>query len=463
MEHDASAAHAPAFAASPAALPHVDERCPLCDKSVVPDALGLVECSCSWGGPGDPIASAHGLSRLATRIDRRLANRMGQADLRRVARGASLGAGYLVVLIVVSTVVYLVIGALLLGSVALAVAYALQGVWFGAGVCAVVALITFFSLFEGRPKLRGVEAPRARFPALAAALDKVSRRVGAPAPHRVILVPEAQAFVFQHRPLRRLFRRELVLGLGAGALPLLSDLDLKAILAHELAHYRHGHTAVHLFVWRAEQALGNFISVLMDAFRVQRGPSRRVRSGQFVTLLAAFFVMLVTLPISLLLVVFHLLRLAESRSAEFEADRTAMRAYGPQAFLDGLTGLLVADHTMRRARQALYAEMRKHQSANFYAQMRRHYSELPAPVIAKLRLDAVRDFRSLERTHPTTSDRLRAAYLIGAHTSSPADLTGPARPAVELLVPAGASSTDAVESELTALLFGGGASSRRRR
>jgi Zn-dependent protease with chaperone function len=252
-------------------------------------------------------------------------------------------------------------------------------------------------------------------------------------------VPEAQAFVFQHRPVRRLFRRELVLGLGAGALPLLSDLDLKAILAHELAHYRHRHTAVHLFVWRAEQALGNFISVLMDAFRVQRGPSRRVQSSQFVTLLAAFFVVLVTLPISLL------------------------RAFGPQAFLDGLTGLLVADHTMRGARQALYAEMRKHQSANFYAQMRRHYSELPAPVIAKLRLDAVRDFRSLERTHPTTSDRLRAAYLIGAHTSSPADLTGPARPAVELLVPAGASSADAVESELTALQFGGGASSRRRR
>jgi hypothetical protein len=203
--------------------------------------------------------------------------------------------------------------------------------------------------------------------------------------------------------------------------------------------------------------------VILDAFRVHRGSARRVQSSQFVTLLAAFLVVVVTLPISLLLVVFHLLRLAESRSAEFEADRTAMRAFGPQAFIDGLTGLLVAEHTMRGARQALYAEMRKRQSANFYAELRRHYSELPAPVIVKLRLDAVRDFRSLERTHPTTSDRLRAGYLIGAQMSSPASQVSPVRPAVELLVPAGATTADGVESELTALLFGGGASSRRRR
>jgi Zn-dependent protease with chaperone function len=379
----------------------------------------------------------------------------------RIAGGASLGAGYVALLMFASTVVYLVIGALLMGSAALAVLYVLQSDWFGAGVCAVVTLVAVFSLFEGRSKLRGVEAPRDRFPALAAALDDVSQRVGAPVPHRVVLVPEASAFAFQRRPLRRLFRCELVMGLGAGALPLLSELDLKAILAHELAHYRHGHTAVHLYVWRAEQALRNFIGVLMDAFRVQRGPSRYVRSsGQFFTVLATLAVVIVMLPISLLLVVFHLLRLAESRSAEFEADRTAMRAFGSQAFVDGLTGLLVASNTMRGARQALYAEMREHQSNNFYAEMRRHYSELPAPVIAKLRIDAVREFRSLERTHPTTSDRPRAAYNGGEQLSLP---TGPARPAVELIVPAGASTADAVESELTAMLFTGAASRRRRR
>jgi hypothetical protein len=140
--------------------------------------------------------------------------------------------------------------------------------------------------------------------------------------------------------------------------------------------------------------------------------------------------------------------------------RTATRAYGPRAFLDGLTGLLVASSTMRGSRQALYAEMRKHQSNNFYAEMRQHYSELPAPVIATLRLDSVREFRSLERTHPTTSDRLRAAYLIGEQRAPTAE---PACPAVDLLIPAGSSTADAVETELTSLLFGGSASRRRRR
>jgi hypothetical protein len=100
------------------------------------------------------------------------------------------------------------------------------------------------------------------------------------------------------------------------------------------------------------------------------------------------------------------------------------------------------------------------QSANFNAELRRHYSELPASVIAKLRLDAVRDFRSLERTHPTTSVRVRAACLIGEQT---APIATPARPTAELIIPAGASTADAVETELTSLLFGGSAARRRRR
>jgi Zn-dependent protease with chaperone function len=442
----------------PLAMPApIAQTCPLCGTSIIPDALGLVECSCGWGGPGDPIVSARGLSRLVTRTDRRLANRMGHADLRRLAKHAtgeiSLGAGYITLLVAASTAIYLAIGALLVGGAVLAATLARDGVWLGFAICVVVVLVTFFALVEFQPRPRGVEAPRVRFPALAAALDEVSQRIGAPVPHRVVLVPQAQAFVYQRHPLRRLFRRERVLCIGAGALPLLSDADLKAILAHELAHYRHGHTALHLYTRRAEHALHNFITIIRDAVTVQRQGTQSVRmrsSGMFFVYVASLLVWIVTLPMGLLLVVFHLLHLAESRTAEFEADRTAMRAYGPQALMNGLTGLIVAAHTMRGARGALRAEMMKHNSANFYDELRRHYAELPTAVIAKLRMDALCEFRSLEHTHPTTPDRLRAALFV---REMPPPAPVPPRPAVELLIPAGALNADDVETELTKLLF----------
>jgi Zn-dependent protease with chaperone function len=279
----------------------------------------------------------------------------------------------------------------------------------------------------------------------------VSQRIGAPVPHRVVLVPQAQAFVYQHHLLRRLFQRERVLCIGAGALPLLSDADLKAILAHELAHYRHGHTALHLYTRRAEHALHNFITILRDAVTVQYHPGRRARySPSYLATAAATVVWIATLPIGVLYILFHLLHLAESRTAEFEADRTAMRAYGSQALMNGLTGLIVAANTMRGARGALRAEMTKHNSANFYDELRRHYSELPSAVIAKLRVDALREFRSLEHTHPTTPDRLRAALFV-REILPPTPV--PPRPAVELLIPAGAHNADEVETELTKLLL----------
>jgi hypothetical protein len=53
------------------------KRCPLCGSMVAADPLGLYDCACGWGGPGDPLEHDRGLTRLVARTDRRLAN--GQA------------------------------------------------------------------------------------------------------------------------------------------------------------------------------------------------------------------------------------------------------------------------------------------------------------------------------------------------------------------------------------------------
>lgn len=432
------------------------QACPLCGKLVAPDAWGMVECSCGWGGSGDPLEASRGVSRWVTRLDRRLASGMAHRDLGRMASGAwrpgLLGFAYTAVLMVASTLIYAIVLMLLLGSVALAVKFALEQAWLGVAVFGLVATVTLMSLFVDRPDLRGVQTTRQQFPRLWAALDEVAARTGAPVPRRVVLLPVPQAFVFQHRPARRLFRKELVLALGAGYLPLLSETELKALLAHELAHYRHGHTALHLYVGRAQLALEHLLETMLEGVASQTGsnhPVRWRRSSSGALMAGTFLMWLPTLPLRLLHALFHLLRLAESRAAEFDADRTAVEAYGSRAFVGMLTAISLTTNTFWRSSDSLRAEMVKHRSQSYYAELRRHYAELPSAIIDKLRGDATREFRTLEQSHPITPDRLRAA--LSANVPAPADASR--EPALRLIVPEGESNADRVEAELTALLF----------
>lgn len=448
-------------------------RCPLCDKTVAPDPLGFYECSCGWGGPGDPLESARGLSRKITLVDRRWASALVRRDLARMAAGkwqpGQLGVVYTILLLLFSTIIYAIVAALLIGSATLTVIYVTQGAWVGVVVLGIIFLITVMSLFAGRRKIEGMTATRERFPRLFAALDEVSANMGAPVPHRVMLTPLAEAYIYEHHPLRRFFRRELVLGLGAGALPLLSEVELKAILAHELAHYGFGHVAFAAYYSRAEAALRNYVAMLLDAVGTQARSRQRVYTvtrrrasgvmGDPFSYFGSLIVRIVTLPLELVLIVFHLLRMAESRAAEFDVDRAAALVYGPQTFANGLMSMLVTERTLRGSFGSLRGEMAKHGERSFYAEMRRHYAELPPAVIYKLRIEAVRGFRSLEQTHPCTVDRLRAAYSVSfVPTTTP---EAPV-PAVSLLVPAGEADATSVERELTEQLFDMAATHGRR-
>jgi Zn-dependent protease with chaperone function len=118
------------------------------------------------------------------------------------------------------------------------------------------------------------------------------------------------------------------------------------------------------------------------------------------------------LPFRLLWTAFHLLRLRESRAAECAADRVAIHAYGPATFINALSGTHVVERTLHGTAPSLRQEMHKHNNPSFYAELRRHYAELPPALLSKLRTEAVREFRSMERSHPITPDRLRAAYML---------------------------------------------------
>lgn len=116
-----------------------------------------------------------------------------------------------------STLIYVVLIAGLVASIFLGYLSVLDAAWLGTAFCVLFAAMFIFMLYPRRPRPRGIEAPRGKFTRLATAMDEVSQRVGAPVPHRVIITPGAEAYVFSRRLVRRLFRRELVLGPGSGS------------------------------------------------------------------------------------------------------------------------------------------------------------------------------------------------------------------------------------------------------
>lgn len=444
------------------------QTCPLCGQTVRPDALGLVECACGWGGPDDPVEASHGLARFITRTDRRLATGQARKELSHIARNGGRpskpGLLYRGLLILGATCIYL----LILGVLAVAGWLIFTGfhdqAWIALGLGVLVLALLTLPIVELRARPVGIVATPDRFPALFALLREVETTMAVRLPQRIVLSPGAVSAVGQRHVARRLFLLETVLTLGVGTFPLKTEDEVRAIIAHELAHYQHGDTLFYHYTGWAEMLLAEIIGALRAGVSAQRRNSQRdaqvfwgggsgVQSPNFV---GAVIVSLVTLPLGIVLVIFHLLRLRAARSAEFLADADAVRTYGSRAFIDGLTGAIIAGRTQAKVGRTLLAS-----GPNYYASAERHYQSLPTSALATLRAEALRGYRSLEQTHPITSDRLRAAQLV----ASTAPYAGQARLATSttvppkplssargLLVGACESSPERAELELTALL-----------
>jgi len=163
-------------------------------------------------------------------------------------------------------------------------------------------------------------------------------------------------------------------------------------------------------------------------------------------------VWIVTLPLRLLWVIFHLLRLRISRSQEFRADAEAVRLYGTEAFINMKTGVSAARATVQGAGEGLFKAMRQHNNSNFFAELRRHYAELPTDYLGEMRMKATREYRTLLHTHPTAPDRIRAA-LIEAVAAPPQPPSGSSDLAWRVITPKGADGPEALEITLTKRFF----------
>lgn len=422
------------------------------------DYFGFVECACGWGGPGDPVESARGASRWLTLLDRRLATSLARRELARIARTKRATSGrnllYSLALLAMSSIIYLIVGALFLGSIALFAQYLITQQWVGAVLAGAIILYLYMTLFGFPQKIRGIVAPLTDYPRLSSLLGEVAAHIGVKSPRWVILVPEATFSISRRMLWGRALTPQVVVTLGAAGLAQMNDRELRAMLAHDLAHYQRAHTFFGRYFAGAEWALYHIIDGMNAGIDTNYKRGRRALSRNSIstsgTLVGTLIVWLLTLPLRLLWFVFHLLRLRQSRTDEYQADATAIVAYGPQTFVNGLSAVMMTAATLRGASVGIRQEMVKRNNPNFFAELRRHYTELPVSYLSQARMKAIVGYRTLENQRPIAPDRIRAAALLGAPEPP---LTQAPQPVHDIITPAGAPDARGVERQLTDILF----------
>jgi Zn-dependent protease with chaperone function len=120
---------------------------------------------------------------------------------------------------------------------------------------------------QSRPEPHGAWVGRAKQPELWRTVDELAAAVGTRGPDEIRIVPEVNAAVWESASLLGLRpgRRHLEIGL-----PLLAGLsvsELRAVLAHELGHFSHGHTRLAALTYRATMTVGRTVAGLSGVLR----------------------------------------------------------------------------------------------------------------------------------------------------------------------------------------------------
>jgi len=231
----------------------------------------------------------------------------------------------------------LALSVLVAGSIALLMIVFLESIWPGflLGVLllgAYAALRTVATaLAWGKPlEHREIAVPlsRAQAPALWRLIDEVARTVGTTPPDNLVLTPEPNCYAVEVPvvlPDQRVSGRTLCLSLPL--LHLWDERELRAVVAHELAHF-HGEDT------RYSREYAPALRAAAEALEKLRATLDRDARAVAVLPLVPIFGFTVER--------FTVATAAHSREREFAADRAAARVAGPLAFATALLKVAVA-------------------------------------------------------------------------------------------------------------------------
>jgi Zn-dependent protease with chaperone function len=119
------------------------------------------------------------------------------------------------------------------------------------------------SLFFRMPWPEGLEVTSRNAPPLLAMIEEVRRALRSPPIHRVLIGTKFTASIVQVPRLAMLWPRN-VLTIGYPLLTVLSAEQLRAVVAHELAHVFHSHGRLSGWVWRTHRSWRRLVAVLQE-------------------------------------------------------------------------------------------------------------------------------------------------------------------------------------------------------
>lgn len=267
-------------------------------------------------------------------------------------------------------------------------------------------------------------------PRLHQLLAEVAGRVDTDAVHEVYLAPGSSIGVHQEGrgPFGMFGVKRRVLTLGLSTLRFLTVDELKAILAHEYAHFSHKDTFYSRFIYQVDLSIHQALNGLAE-------------SGGYFNYVNPFYWFLF-----LYYRAYSVLSAGFSRSREFLADRMASSLYGSDVFASALTKVCTDGTLFEMTMYDGIADLLREGKAfvNMYDAFRSFRDEhLAATDREELYKKLLDEKASLLASHPTFGERIAAVAAL------PRAETTDSTPALSLF-----DNAEEVEQELTDFLTG---------
>jgi Zn-dependent protease with chaperone function len=232
-------------------------------------------------------------------------------------------------------------------------------------------------------------------PRLTAAIREVAGRTDTAPMDEIYLAPGAAIGVHQEGrgPFGMFGVKRRVLTLGLSTMSALTVSELKAILAHEYAHFSHQDTYYSRFIHQV-------------TLSIQQALSGMAGAGGRLNYVNPFFWFF-----WLYYHAYSMLACGFSRSREFLADRMAVRLYGKEAFISSLTKVategMMFEGMMFQNVDSLLAEGKAFE--NIYESFRDfHAQNVSSEDRLKMYRALLEEKPSWFATHPTFQERMRA-------------------------------------------------------
>lgn len=244
-------------------------------------------------------------------------------------------------------------------------------------------------------ELHGITIDLSKEPALAREIENVAASLREPMPSDVYLLGDANAFVMEAQGRR-------ILGLGLPLLQMLSIGELRAVLAHEFAHYYAGDTRLGPYVHSAQLAMA----------RVYQNLGSKSSALRYLTRWGIIRVLYLVLMKGMRAYWQLFIRIAHavSRRQEFRSDELACHVAGSQPLITGL-------ETIRRC----------HAGLNSY------WSTFVVPVVTSgFKPDLAHEFqRFMQASHIARATSEQLAQQASVTKASPADTHPPLSKRIE--------------------------------